>query len=92
MHYCKNRYSIKRSLVGQELIEMNLTVHERLIGTTDCIAARKKFNGLYCHFETNTFSSPSTKSFPTLSLIVALMVMTLVDSLFPVITPSTIIS
>jgi hypothetical protein len=45
MHYCKNKDSKKRSLVGQELIEMNLTVHERLIGTTDCIAARKKFNG-----------------------------------------------
>jgi len=62
------------------------------ITALDCIAAINKFNGLQVHFKTTTFSSPSTKSFPNSSLIVALMVIILVASLFPVITPSTISS
>ena len=44
------------------------------------------------YFRTNTFSSPSTKSFPNPSLMVALMVIILVDSLFPMIVPSTMSS
>ena len=59
----RNKDSKKRSLVSQELIEMNLTVHTWLIGTNRLHCSKKEIQWSTSSFQNHNFQQPIHQEF-----------------------------